>query len=91
MISGLLDNRTTDLLSKTPGIGDIPILGNLFRSKNVNRTVTELAVIITPTLVDPLNENPGNPAEPNLPVPFLSTPKFDKGITPKTVEGPTKP
>jgi len=92
MISGLLDNRTTDLLSKTPGIGDIPILGNLFRSKNVNRTVTELAVIITPTLVDPLSENPVNPAEPNLPVPFLSTPKFDKGITPKTpVEGPAKP
>ena len=92
MISGMLDNRTTDLLSKTPGMGDIPILGNLFRSKNVNRTVTELAVIITPTLVDPLSENPGNPAEPNLPVPFLSTPKFDKGITPKTpVEGPAKP
>ena len=92
MISGLLDNRTTDLLSKTPGIGDVPILGNLFRSKNVNRTVTELAVIITPTLVDPLSENPGNPAEPNLPVPFLSTPKFDKGITPKTpAEGPAKP
>ena len=92
MISGLLDNRTTDLLSKTPGIGDIPILGNLFRSKNVNRTVTELAVIITPTLVDPLSENPVNPAEPNLPVPFLSTPKFDKGITPKTpVEGTAKP
>ena len=92
MISGLLDNRTTDLLSKTPGIGDIPILGNLFRSKNVNRTVTELAVIITPTLVDPLSENPGSPAEPNLPIPFLSNPKFDKGITPKTpVEGPAKP
>jgi pilus assembly protein CpaC len=92
MISGLLDNRTTDLLSKTPGIGDIPILGNLFRSKNVSRTVTELAVIITPTLVDPLAENPGNPAEPNLPIPFLSDPKFDKGMTPKTPEeGAAKP
>ena len=84
MISGLLDNRTTDLLSKTPGIGDIPILGNLFRSKSVDRTVTELGVIITPTLVDPLAENLENPAEPKLPVPMLSEPKFDKGMLPKT-------
>lgn len=84
MISGLLDNRTTDLLSKTPGIGDIPILGNLFRSKGVQRSVTELAVIVTPTLVDPLTENLGKPAEPNLPIPPLSAPKFDKGIVPST-------
>jgi pilus assembly protein CpaC len=84
MISGLLDNRTTDQLSKIPGIGDIPILGELFKSKNVQRSVTELAVIVTPTLVDPLAENAGKPSEPNFPMPMVSPPQFDKGLAPKT-------
>ncbi|MGA8874267.1 MAG: pilus assembly protein N-terminal domain-containing protein, partial [Candidatus Korobacteraceae bacterium] len=47
-ISGILDHRTTDTLSKMPGIGDIPILGQLFRSKNLNRSTMELVVIVTP-------------------------------------------
>jgi pilus assembly protein CpaC len=83
MISGLLDNRTTDQLSKVPGIGDLPILGKLFNSKSTQKSVTELAVIITPTLVDPLAENTGKPGEPNLPIPMISTPSFDKAIAPK--------
>jgi pilus assembly protein CpaC len=53
-ISGLLDKRTTDLYSKTPGAANIPILGQLFKSKGVNHTDTELIVIITPTIVDPI-------------------------------------
>ena len=53
-ISGLLDHRITDNLSKIPGIGDIPILGQLFRSKNQNHSTTELIVIVTPTIVEPL-------------------------------------
>jgi pilus assembly protein CpaC len=56
-ISGLLDNRTSDQLSKIPGIGDIPILGKLFQSKNVTKSVDDLAIIVTPTLVDPLSDN----------------------------------
>ena len=36
VIAGLLDNTTTDNLSKVPGIGDIPILGKLFQSKTIN-------------------------------------------------------
>jgi len=47
-ISGILDHRTTDSLSKMPGIGDIPVLGQLFRSKNLNRSTMELVVIVTP-------------------------------------------
>jgi len=84
MISGLLDNRTTDQLSKVPGIGDVPILGNLFKSKGIQKSVTELAVIITPTLIDPLTE-PVNvkPTEPSLPIPTINLPKFDKGLKPK--------
>ena len=80
-ISGLLDNRITDSLSKIPGIGDIPILGQLFRSKNLNHSVTELIVIVTPTVVDPLNTPASKPpAMPTWPVPFLSPPEFDLGL-----------
>ena len=39
VVSGLLDHRTTELMSKMPGIGDVPILGGLFRSKNFNHSV----------------------------------------------------
>ncbi len=83
-ISGLLDNRITDSMSKIPGIGDIPILGQLFRSKNLNHAVTELIVIVTPTVVDPLNSpEPQPPATPSWPVPFLSSPSFDSSLGPR--------
>lgn len=81
-ISGLLDHRITDNLSRIPGIADIPILGQLFRSKNLNHSVTELLVIVTPTIVDPLTgdgETP--PPVPNWPVPFLDPKGFDKGLS----------
>jgi pilus assembly protein CpaC len=76
-ISGLLDRRTTDIFNKMPGIGDVPVLGQLFRSKSVNHTEEELMVVITPTLVDPLNDT-GSPAIPNLPVPLLDPRQFDQ-------------
>jgi pilus assembly protein CpaC len=53
-IAGLLDKRVTDTFSKVPLIGDLPILGKLFQSKNTNRTNTELVVIVTPELVRPM-------------------------------------
>ncbi|HEY1501532.1 MAG TPA: type II and III secretion system protein family protein [Acidobacteriaceae bacterium] len=82
-ISGLLDNRTSDQLSKIPGIGDIPILGKLFQSKNVTKSVDDLAIIVTPTLVDPLSDN-AVPTQPKTAIPFIENPKFDKGLAPKT-------
>lgn len=89
-ISGLLDNRTTDQLEKIPGIGDIPVLGKLFQSKTTNHSVAELAVIVTPTLVDPLTDN--TPAgQPIMPVPFLNDKAFDKGMTPKTLPPQPQP
>ena len=78
-ISGLLDQRTTDLLSKTPGVASIPILGALFKSKNVNHSTTELVVIVTPTLVDPLSEAE-EPAQPEMPIPILNKGSFDKSL-----------
>lgn len=78
-ISGLLDKRATDQFAKTPGIANIPILGELFKSKSVNHTAQELVVIVTPTIVDPLTDTEF-PLEPKLPVPMLDTTKFDKVI-----------
>jgi pilus assembly protein CpaC len=85
VISGLLDNRTMDQMEKIPGIGDIPILGKLFQSKTTNHSVTELAIIVTPTVIDPLAQDPKEPvSQPKMVVPFLNGPKFDKDLTPKT-------
>ncbi|HKO12256.1 MAG TPA: hypothetical protein VJV22_09815, partial [Acidobacteriaceae bacterium] len=85
-ISGLLDNRTTDQLEKIPGIADVPILGKLFQTRSSNHSVVEFAVIVTPTIVDPLTENP-QPMQPAQPVPFLNPRKFDKSFVPKSSQG----
>jgi len=79
-ISGLLDRRTTEQLSKIPGIGDIPILGQLFRSRNLNHSVMELIVIATPTIVDPLNGPMKPPAQPNWVTPPGQLKNFDHGL-----------
>jgi pilus assembly protein CpaC len=80
-IAGLLDQRTTVQLSKVPGIADVPVLGELFKSRNVNRTNTELIVLVTPTIVDPVM-GLAPPAEPqvDMPVKNLDTGTFDRGL-----------
>jgi pilus assembly protein CpaC len=50
-IAGLLNNTVASSLQKIPGIGDIPILGNLFKSKSANKEQTELVVMITPEIL----------------------------------------
>jgi pilus assembly protein CpaC len=50
-IAGLLDNTVTDNVSKIPFLGDIPVLGQLFRSKNLQQKRTELLVLVSPQLV----------------------------------------
>jgi pilus assembly protein CpaC len=76
VVSGLLDHRTTDSLSKVPGIANIPILGQVFKSKNFNRSVVELVVIVTATIVDPLRA-PETPSEPQMVVPNMESKAFD--------------
>ena len=69
-IAGLIDNRDTEQFSKIPGIGDIPILGQLFRSHNVNKSKDELLIVVTPRVVHPLEV--GNaPTLPTFPNSFL--------------------
>lgn len=78
-ISGLLDQRTTDIMQKNPGVASIPILGAFFKSKNYNHATTELVVVVTPTLVDPLTET-ADPVQPDLPLRRLDSEEFDKSL-----------
>jgi pilus assembly protein CpaC len=55
MIGGLLTNRHGNTVDKTPFLGDLPILGALFRSQGFQRNETELVIVITPYLVKPVN------------------------------------
>ena len=57
MIAGLLSNRAQNSIQKAPGLGDVPILGNLFRSTNYRRGETELVIVVTPYLVNPVNDS----------------------------------
>ncbi len=57
MIAGLLSNNAQNSLDKAPGLGDVPILGNLFRSRSFRRGETELVIVVTPYLVQPVNAN----------------------------------
>lgn len=52
-ISGLLRNDNTRSLRKVPGVGDVPILGSLFRSKSFRKGETELLIVVTPEIVKP--------------------------------------
>lgn len=73
-IAGLMDNRVQQILSKIPWIGDVPILGRLFRSRSLQKSKTELLVLVTPHIVKPYA--PGQaPTGPKFPVPFLEPTK----------------
>src|SRR6266851_4397579 len=79
-IAGLLDQRTTAQFFKVPGIGDIPILGQLFRSRSVNKTNSELIVIVTPTIVDPAATPTAAPEVPKMPIAPLEQKEFDTKV-----------
>jgi pilus assembly protein CpaC len=52
-IGGLLQNNNSDTISKVPGLGDLPVLGPLFRSTQFQHNESELVIIVTPYLVRP--------------------------------------
>lgn len=66
VIGGLLDDRVTDTMSKIPGLANIPLLGNLFRSRTENRSKSELIVLVTPEITTPLT---ASDPKPNLQFP----------------------
>jgi len=69
-IAGLIDNRVTQVLNKVSILGDIPILGQLFRSHSSQKSVDELLVVVTPHFVKPVP--PGEEVRmPTTVVPYL--------------------
>ncbi|MGH9660234.1 MAG: type II and III secretion system protein family protein, partial [Bryobacteraceae bacterium] len=70
-VAGMLDDRVTSTMFKIPGLGDIPVLGALFRSKSFQKQKTELVVLVTPEVVTPLN--PGD-VKPASTVPYSGQP-----------------
>lgn len=75
-IAGLLNNQTTETLSKIPGLADIPVLGKFFQTKSISKQNSELLVLVTPELVEPI---PADVKPPQLEMPqsFIEGP----GIT----------
>ena len=78
-IAGLIDNRVTQILNKVRGLGDIPVLGNLFRSRSTQKSADELLVVVTPRFVAPLAA--GEKANlPDIVAPFLPTVSEQKAV-----------
>src|SRR5271154_4385254 len=84
VIGGLIDRRLTETVSKIPGLSSLPILGNLFKSKEVDRNNTELVVMVTPEITMPLQ--PGESKGVVMPREFMVTPANPANpyATPKT-------
>jgi len=84
VIAGLLDNRLTETISKIPGLANIPLLGKLFESRSVLKNNSELLVVVTPEIVQPI------PA--GAPIPTVEMPKaFMKDTAKKSPQNPIVP
>jgi pilus assembly protein CpaC len=64
VIGGLLQNKSTTAQQQLPWLGDVPVLGALFRSAQYQKNETDLAIIVTPRLVRPTR--PGDPVKTPL-------------------------
>jgi len=61
VIAGLIDDRAQQQLSRIPGLSNIPILGQIFKSKDIKKTKNELVVLVTPELIAPYNPSDTKP------------------------------
>lgn len=87
VIAGLMDNRVTSLINKVPGLGDLPILGNFFKSKSYSRNNSELIVLVTARRISPTT---GLAPLPKYPQPFLDHDQFDGKAPAKPAVKPEK-
>ena len=101
-IAGLMNNTVSQTMSKIPGIGDIPILGYLFKSRAYQKQQTELVVMITPVIVrkgsSGVSQGLPSIAVPYIgapekampqPAPYIGSPRFPAGDKPKTTSEAT--
>jgi len=63
VVAGLIKNNITETIKRFPGLGELPIIGALFRSTEFQKDQTELLFVITPRLVKPLAEVPRLPTD----------------------------
>ena len=83
MIAGLMSNRSVSSVEATPGLGQIPIIGALFRSDEFRRGDSELVIVVTPYLVRPVNAN-----QIVLPTDgFRSATDLQRGVLAQAVDG----
>jgi pilus assembly protein CpaC len=85
MIAGMIQNSTSANVNRFPGLGDIPILGALFRSTEFQTDKTELMFVITPRLVKPLAPDYA------LPTDALTSPDPTRVLLDGRLEGPPPP
>jgi pilus assembly protein CpaC len=71
-IAGMMQNTLNESIDKFPFMGDVPVLGTLFRSSRFLRNETELVIIVTPYIVQPV----ANPAQLAAPTDAFSPAKF---------------
>jgi pilus assembly protein CpaC len=76
-IAGLIDNRVTSVMNRVKYLGDLPVLGTLFRSRSLKKATDELLVVVTPHFVRPLpaSERPQLLDNPELWLPTVSDEK----------------
>ena len=95
MIGGLLRSNASNSLSKAPVLGDLPILGALFRSSSFRRAESELVIIVTPYLVRPVNGRLSTPVDgwraPHEGTAVLEGQTFSGVSGPRPVAAPARP
>jgi pilus assembly protein CpaC len=74
VIAGLMDNRITNIGNRIPWLGDIPIIGNFFKSKSDQKSNSELMVLCTVRRISPGVQTPNGPVGPEK---YLDKSKFD--------------
>ncbi|HEY5756645.1 MAG TPA: type II and III secretion system protein family protein [Steroidobacter sp.] len=81
-IAGLMNENMRSAINKFPGLGDIPILGYLFRSQSYQKGETELVILVTPRLAKPIK-----PTEIKLPTDAVTDPTSAQFFLGGKIEG----
>ncbi len=81
VIAGLVNNQVVEQFSKIPGLGDLPILGQFFKSRSVSKSQDELLVLVTPHIVR-LNAQQVPPTVPQFPDTFMKPSQPSKDSAP---------
>ena len=84
VIAGLIDDKVEQTMSRIPGLSNVPILGELFKSRETKKSRTELVVMVTPEITEPLRPEDRKPM-PVMPEPFMEP------YTPGQMSQATKP